>query len=438
MQLPLQGRNMNLKKKFGLSAFVAFAAITVCGFAAPPAEATGSSDSADVIIEWNRLLESNYPSTVSPLHSFRYYAMVHIAMFDAVNSIERQYQPYHVRVPALPVASAEAAAAQAAHDVLVALAPGAQATFDAALQARLATIQPWRAAYGVAIGKRVAQAVLDWRTGDGYELPNPAYTPPALTGVWQPTPPAHSPAAFVHFGRVEPFALLTPTQYLPKPPPLLNSPEYAASVQEVQSLGAQTGSTRTPEQTLIAQLIAPVGYGPNPFGLWNHVARNVATDRHLSLVRAARLFALVNAAMHDGLQTSHSSKFVYGLWRPVTAIRRAAEVPTSHTTTPDPNWLPLITTPPYPSHSSNVACIATSAARTLARVLGGDAVPFTMTWSGTAGTVTRSYSAFSELAAEASVARVYGGIHFRFELEASSESCTQVADYVVRNYAQRR
>lgn len=426
---------MNFRKNLGLPAFAAIAAY---GFALPPAEATGWGENADVIIEWNRLLESNYPSTVSPLYTFRYYAMVHIAMYDAVNAIEHEYQPYHVKVAALPVASSEAAAAQAAHDVLVALAPGAQATFDAALQARLSTIQPRRAAYGAAVGKKVAQAILDWRAGDGYELPNPAYTPPPLTGVWQPTPPANAPAGFVHFGSVEPFALLTPTQYLPKPPPLLNSAEYAAAVKEVQSLGAQTNSTRTPEQTLIAQLIAPVGYGPNPFGLWNHVARKVATDHHLSLVRAARLFALVNAAMHDGLQTSHSSKYVYGLWRPVTAIRRAGEVPTSHPTPADPNWLPLITTPPYPSHASNVACIAVSAARTLARVMHSDAVPFTMTWTGAAGTVTRSYAKFSQLAEEASLARVYGGIHFRFELEASHESCTQVADYLVRNYAQRR
>ena len=171
----------------------------------------------EVIIEWNQILQGNIPATAS-VGSFRYYAMMHIAMFDAVNSIERDYQRYHVQLFASPAASSEAAAAQAAHDVLTTLipVPAAQSAFDAALAARLNGIQPWRAAAGVAVGKKVAQAVLDWRTGDGSEQPNSAYLPSAIPGLWQPTAPGQV-AAFVHFAGIEPFGLLTPTQYLSRP-----------------------------------------------------------------------------------------------------------------------------------------------------------------------------------------------------------------------------
>lgn len=419
---------MTSTKSRWLSVALATAAL---GVGVTPVDATQSGEE-DVIIEWNRLLQSHVPpGLVGPRH----YAMLHVAMFDAVNSIERDYQRYHVRVPATPSASAEAAAAQAAHDVLVALIPAGQGDFDIALQNRLARIQWWRAAQGVAVGKTVAQAVLDWRAGDGFGQPNPAYLPPALPGLWQPTAPGQV-AAFVHFGSVEPFGLLTPTQYLPDAPPLLNSAEYAADFAEVKELGSINSGTRTADQTLVGRLFAGAGYTPTfPFAVWNNVARDVALSQHLSLIDTARLFALLNVSIHDGLQTSHTSKYVYGLWRPVTAIQRAAE-DLNDLTTADPGWAPLVPTPPYPSHSSNLTCVGASAARSLARVLGTDAIPFTVTWTGTGGNpnVTRSYAAFSKLADEGGRARVYGGIHFTFELTASHESCKRVADYVSDHY----
>jgi hypothetical protein len=421
------------------------AAVAVGAFAQTPAEANGWQTDREVIIEWNEILQRNIPASAG-LFSFRYYAMMHIAMFDAVNSIEGGYERYHVRVPAHPIASAEAAAAQAAHDVLVALI-GPNAAFDTALNDRLAKLQPWRAAAGAHVGAKVAQAVVDWRTGDGTEQPNIAYLPPALPGLWQPTPPTNAPAAGVQFSGVEPFALLTPTQYLPDPPPPLNSAQYANDVNQVKDLGARNSATRTADQTLVAYLIQGVSYGPGPFAVWSQVSREVARSQQLSLLRTARLFALVNVAMHDGLQTSHSSKFVYGLWRPVTAIRRADE-DLNDSTMADPNWEPLFfgpapaVTPAYPSHSSNVACIAWSAARTLQHIARTDNFPFTLTWTGTGAnagiTQQRSYASFSAFAEEAGLARVYAGIHFRFELEASRESCEKVGDYVVRHYAGRR
>jgi hypothetical protein len=407
-------------------------AVTAIGLSAARAEP--SHNQADVVIEWNQLLQSNIPSNAGLLTP-RHYAMMHIAIFDAVNSIDRSYTAYRVRVPAAHGASAEAAAAQAAHDVLVTLIPAAQTAFDAALAARLAGIPPGRATLGVLVGRKAAHEILAWRAGDGSSLPSPSYVLPLLPGLWQPTPPLFQPAPFVHFGDVEPFGLLTATQYLPKPPPTLTSDEYAADFDEVRRLGSAGTTERTADQTLLARLFAPSGYAPQHWVVWNNVARDAAASRRLSLVDTARLFALMNASIHDGLQTSHTSKYVYGLWRPVTAIRRADEDLNPATTT-DSAWTPLITTPPYPSHSSNQTCVGTSAARALRRAFGTDAMQFQVTWRGTSGNadVTRSYAGFWQLADEQARSRIYAGIHFTFELTTSQVSCIQVADYVFENY----
>jgi hypothetical protein len=408
----------------------------------PPLSPTppfASTSSNAVILEWNRILTQNQGA--GNLFSFRQYAMLHIAMFDAVNSVTPRYTPYRIEVAGASASSDEAAAAQAAHDVMVALFPAAAASFDSALAARLAPLPEAAVANGVATGKLAAQAVLQWRTADGSATPDPAYTPPALPGLWQPTAPGQV-AAGTRIPNIVPFALLTPTQFLPTPYPPLNSAEYAESFQQVASLGRIDSVTRTAEQTQVARLIAGVNYTPGPFALWNAIARDLATSQHLSLLDTARLFALLNASMHDGLQTSHTSKYVYQLWRPVTAIVNAND-DKNDATIADLTWTPLITTPPYPSYASNVQCIATSAARVLARALGNDQIPFsvTWTWTGAAGAgsdVTRQYSSLSALADDAGMARVWGGIHFKFDLTAAAASCTKVADYAFNNYMKPR
>lgn len=181
------------------------------------ADTYAADQQAEVVIEWNQLLQANLPATAG-LQSLRYYAMMHIAIFDAVNSIAREYSSYRVTVPSSRGASQEAASAQAAHDVLAALIPstGAVQTFDAALAAKLATIEPGRAAQGISVGKKAAAAILAWRQNDGWEVAPPAYVLPPLSGLWQPTPPAFAPAGFTQFPGVEPFALLTATQFLPR------------------------------------------------------------------------------------------------------------------------------------------------------------------------------------------------------------------------------
>ena len=212
-----------------------------------------------------------------------------------------------------------------------------------------------------------------------------------------------------------------------------------ADFEEVRRLGSATSTERTAEQTQTARLFAAVGSSTIHFAMWNNVVRDVAQGAHWSLVDTARLFALVNVSIHDSLRTSYTSKYIYGLWRPVTAIQRAGE-DLNPLTTADPTWLPLLVTPPYPSHSSDMACVGAGASRALANAFGTDAVPFTVTWIGTGGNpnVTRSYQGFWQLADQQARSRVYGGIHFNFELTTSQESCVQVADYIFDNYMRAR
>ncbi len=404
------------------------------GASATPRPSAPASESA-VITEWNQLLQANIPASAG-LTTPRYYAMLHIAMFDAVNAVEREYRPFRARLAAPHGASPVAAAAQAGHDVLVALLPpAAQPALDTALQARLATLQGWRAGLGVAIGRAAAKEVLAWRANDGYSAPPPAYSQPALPGIWQPTPPAFQAPQFPHFGDALPFGLLTSTQYLPDPPPSLTSDRWAADFEEVKALGSATSTVRTAEQTETARLFAPVGYSTVHFAMWNNVARDAALNGRWSLVDTARLFAIVNASMHDGLQTSHTSKYIYNFWRPISAIR-LADGDMNPDTLADPTWVPLLTNPAYPSHSSNQTCVGTSAARALARAFSTDAVPFTVTWVGTGSNpnVTRSYAGFSQLAEQQALSRLYGGIHYMFELVESQKSCVKVADYLADNY----
>jgi hypothetical protein len=386
--------------------------------------------SADVVLEWNQLLQTTIPATAS-LAAPRFYSMMHIAMFDAANSVEREYSRYRVKLRHGPGVSAEVAAAQAAHDVLVALIPASTAVYDAALAARLAQVS-WRLSSSVSVGSLVAREILNWRQNDGWAATPPPYVLPPFPGLWQPAPGA---AVFTQYPQVTPFALLTGTQYLPAPPPTLTSERYAKDFAEVKRLGSATSAERTPEQTEIARLFAAVGTRTNLYMLWNNVARDLARERNLDLLEAARLFVLVNVGIIDGVQTMMASKYAYGMWRPVTAIRRADE-DLNPLTDADPGWTPLLNTPAYPSYAGNQACVAAAAARALAIVAGGDDFAFAAAWQAPDGSVlsTRYYTGFRQMADEQARSRVYGGIHFQFDSEPSQQVCPRVVDFVAQHY----
>jgi hypothetical protein len=393
----------------------------------------------DVILQWNRVLmetvstPGQHPPTIMPVRS---YAMMHAAMFDAVNSIDGTYTPYLTDVPGSPNASLEAAAAQAAHDVLVALHPTRREIFDAELAASLEGIEEYRAQQGIRIGQIVAERLLAVRANDGWNVTPPSYTLPPTPGNWQPTPPGNAAATFTHYGSVLPFAITSSTQFAPNPPPAMTSAEYADALNEVKEIGAVNSATRTADQTLVARLWAGVGTPTNFLFVWNNVARTVALDRGITTVEMARLFALTNISLHDTLQTSFASKFQHGLWRPVTAIRRADE-DGNPDTTPDAAWSSLIVAPPYPTYAGNMATIGTSQSTTLALFFGRDDIRFQHTWAG-AGGATRSYAGFGAMADEQARARVYGGIHFTFDNVAGQSIGQNVANYVFLNLMRPR
>ena len=393
----------------------------------------------NVVFQWNRVLQDTIktpgqqPATIFAVRSF---AMMHAAMFDAANSIDGTYEPYLTEVPGSQRASQEAAVAKAARDVLVGLFPTRQAIYDAELASSLIGISPYRAAQGIRVGQMAAADMLALRANDGWNAPQTPYVLSMAPGNWQPTPPNLPVAAFTQFPNVLPFAIGTSSRFAPNPPPALNSEEYARDLNEVKELGSATSTTRTADQTKVAQLWAGVNTTTQIFFTWNNVARTVATSRNTSTVENARLFALLNIAYHDALQTTMTSKYVYGFWRPVTAIRRADE-DNNPNTTPDPNWLALITNPPYPSYAGNHAAIGTSQATILALFFGRDDIRFAHTWDGTGG-ATRSYAGFNAMANEEERARVYGGIHYTFDQVAGQSAGRNVANFVFLNVMKPR
>ena len=396
-----------------------------------------NSSGEDVILQWNRVLQETirtpgaHPSaTIFPVRS---YAMMHAAMFDAVNSIDGGYTPYLTDVPGTKNASLEAAAAQAAHDVLLSLYPTRQAIFDLELANSLDGIEKNRMRQGVKVGEIVAAQLLAARANDGWNVTPPSYVLDLTPGNWQPAP---APAGFRHFPAVIPFAITSSTQFAPNPPPSLTSAEYTASFNEVKEIGSATSATRTADQTQVARLWANVNTPTTVWFVWNNVARTVALERGTTTVENARLFALMNISFHDALQTTMTSKFDHGLWRPVTAIRRADEDGNPNTAQ-DTTWSSLIGNPPYPTYAGNHAAIGTSQSTTLALFFGRDDIVFQHTWEG-AGGATRSYPGFTAMANEEERSRVYGGIHFTFDQTAGQSVGRNVANYVFLNFMRPR
>ena len=402
---------------------------------------SASAQPPNVVIQWNQMIQTLFGGTGPGIH-LRALPMMHIAMFDAINSIEGVYTPYLGEAKGSHGASAEAAAAVAARDVLAAIYPAQVAAINNLLATQLAGLPRGLVQQGQAIGQEVAAAILHWRQDDGWPatiLPDPSYVLPAFPGLWQPTPPANSFATFTFYPQVRPFAMVTSTQFLPPPPPTLTSARYAADFNEVKSMGAVNSLLRTPDQTLMTQVHAGVNTQVGFFHVWNRIAADVAQRFGLSLIDTARTFALLSVSLHDGLQTSITSKFVYGLWRPVTAIRRASE-DLNPATAQEDGWTPLLTTPTYPSYAGNAACLSAASARALKIAFGRDDIPFTVTYPRTGGlpTEVRNYEGFADLAQQQADSRVLGGIHYRFDNEASQAACPKVPDYTAQHFMRPR
>ena len=322
---------------------------------------------ADVVLDWNIVaLRTTAAAPFNPPLESRNLAIVHAAMFDAVNSIVREFHPYAVRLHAPQGASPDAAAVAAAHLALVQLYPDQRTALDAAYAGSLALIPDGpRKTAGISVGEAVASRILALRASDGAAAAITApYTPGTGAGFWIPTPPAFLRALDPGWGSVRPFLLEDGSQFRPGPPPALNSRRYTRDFDEIKEVGSSTSATRTQEQTDLARFW--IATGPQN---WNPAARQAAVAQGLTLSENARAFALLNLAGADAFIAAWDAKFTYNQWRPVTAIR-AADSDGNPDTLEDPSWTPLLVTPPFPDYIAGHTTYAGAAEKVLEHVFG--------------------------------------------------------------------
>jgi membrane-associated phospholipid phosphatase len=391
---------------------------------------------SDVVIDWNAtLLKAIQVERTSPPSASRHMAMVHAAIYDAVNGIIGTYNPYLVNQTAPVGASPEAAVAAAAHRVLVNLYPNQQAIFDAALTDSLANITDGPAKdTGIAYGQQVASAILEERSTDGSNQ-TANYTPGTDLGDWQPTPPPVAPPLSPHWGSVTPFTMSSGSQFRPDGPPALNSQEYANDYNQVKELGKSDSSTRTADQTEIALFWADGSGTFTPPGDWNQIAEQLSAVPGRSLIENARLFALLNIGLADAGIACWDSKYTYNFWRPVTAIR-SGDNDNNPQTFGDPNWTPLLATPPFPEYMSGHSTFSGTGSTILAGLLGNN-ISFSTSSLGFPG-IQRSFESFDAAASEAGISRIYGGIHFLSANEDGLATGRALGTYVLENFLKQK
>jgi hypothetical protein len=388
---------------------------------------------ADAVTDWNRqALDAIKRESTNPPMASRNLAMVHAAVFDAVNAVDPKHQSYRANVTAPAAgASADAAAVEAAFRVLGHLYPNQLTYFAAAYGQSLDQIPDGAGkTAGRELGQAVAQEMINWRSTDGWNA-TVSYAPGTRPGEWRPTLPANAPALLPQWGNVTPFAMTSGSQFRPDGPPTLDSARYAQDYNEVRALGAKESAVRTAEQTEIARFWADGAGTVTPPGHWNMIAADVAQQRGNTLEENARLFALVNIAMADAGIVSWDMKFSANFWRPITAIREG-DTDGNDATAADGAWEPLLVTPPFPECTSGHSTFS-GAASTILASLYGDDFAFTTDSEGLPG-VTRSFLSFSDAADEAGISRIYGGIHFQFSNEQGLATGREMGEFVVSNY----
>jgi len=351
-------------------------------------------------------------------------AYMHIAIYDSVNAIKGGYAVFAVSPSNVPQgASAQAATVEAAYRTLKYLYPTQAAYLDAQYAASLATIPNRQAKWdGIAVGAEVATLFLASRVGDGRGA-NVTYIPGTGPGAWIPTSPA--PPAMVWLSQMRPFAIESPTQFRPEPPPSLDSDEYANDYNEVKRMGALNSSERTPEETTIGRFFLAPGV-PQIAG----ALRQLAIERGLSLKDDARFFAQVYVAQADATIAGWDSKYHYGFWRPITAIR-AGDTDGNPNTEADPTWTPLATTPNHPEYLSAHAFVDGAWTETLRQFFGTKKLHVTMT-STTTGT-SMSFSRTDDIVKAVEDARVFAGFHYRTSCVRGAVLGKKVAKYVAKN-----
>jgi len=389
-------------------------------FIPPPAR-------ADVIIDWNaRSDEIAAQKQVRPVNHSRGTAMLHVAMFEAVNAIEGRYLPYKLNLTADRTASKEAAAATAGHDILLALYPDQQSTLDATLATMLAAVADGEPkAKGIELGKKAAADLIALRAKDGIDAQE-SYRPHTTPGVYVPTViPLFSTAA-----AVTPWVMTSGSQFRPAPPPALTSETWTADLNEIRELGRIDSTKRTAEQTTIGRfwfVTGPRSYNP--------IVRQVAIAKDMDIVDCARLFALTSMAGNDAYIAVFDAKYTYNLWRPLTAIRNADQ--TNNSATPrDGSWLPLGDTPMHPEYPCAHCINSAAVAAVLQGVAGNEIGEISMT-SPTAPGVIRKWVRLQDYSDEVSLARIYAGFHYRFSTVVGKEMGKKIGKLAVATQMRR-
>jgi hypothetical protein len=382
---------------------------------------------ANVVTDWSEkasgaaYLMAGGPGTAG----VRIVAMAHVAMFEAVNSIEPRYTPYRTKLAADPSWSQEAAASAAAHTVLVKLVanPERIKEYDALHNAVLARIPDGEAkTRAIELGRQAAEAIIAERANDGSDAAND-YRPVTAAGVYVPT---QFPVA-IGWYKVKPFGMRKADHFRAPPPYALGSPLWARDYNEVKRMGAKAGSARTDEQTRIAKFWEFVGPGTyNPLGI------HLVNEKKLDTVDSARVLALLAIAGFDAGLAVFDAKYAYNFWRPVTAIRNG-DIDGNDGTERDERWEPFIPTPMHPEYPC-AHCTFQSAAAAALRSVFGDDIPEAKLVSTSAPGVTRRFTKLSEYVQEVVNARVYDGVHYRTSGEVGAEMGRQIGEYAAANY----
>ena len=404
---------------------IGWAAVLALAVASPAAASARGPSTGAVIRDWNETARSQ--AFENPVRLARILAIMHAAQHDAVNGARPRYETYASTLRDRG-ADAEAAAAAAAHQVLVAFFPANRAALDEQLAESLSAVPDGDAEdAGVALGRAVGDVVLEARADDGYGTADP-FSPTPGPGIWEPTPPAFAPMLEPQFQNVTPFTLRDRAQFLPDPPPALTSRRYARDYDEVKRIGQDISPARTADQTHVAHFWVE----PSPSG-WSRVGNLVSARYRYDLHRTARLQALLNMAMADGFIVGWYQKRHFAFWRPVTAIRKA-DSDGNPRTAPDPSWMSLRPTPPLPDYPSTHSLLGGAAAEVLRRFTGSDVFPFCMvsTTSTPPGT-QRCWLTFTRAELENAESRVLVGFHFRFAIETGVAVGRKVGEFAMRH-----
>lgn len=388
----------------------------------------------DPVLDWINIgLASIQRDATDPPLAMRVMAMQSIAVYDALAAIQGT-PAYLVGFAAEPGSSADAAAAAAAHRVISALYPAQRALLDAALANSLAAIPDGTGkTAGIALGRSMADQILALRAKDGALVLRDYRGDASALGVWRPTSPLYLSADQPDWGAVEPFALTAGDQFRAPAPYALDSADYARQLEEVRLLGAANSTQRTADQTQQALFWADGAGSTTPPGHWNEIAAQIAQAQGLGTAASARLFAQLNVALADAAIAAWDTKYTYNTWRPVDAIHEA-DRDGNPATQVDPDWRPLLITPPHPDYVSGHSTFSAAAATVLIATFG-DNVAFSTT-SATLPGVTRSFTSFTQAAEEAGKSRIYGGIHTQGANDAGKAIGTQVAGVVLARFNQ--